>query len=212
MSQRTTGVHRILSSPWIYQTYQRAIGSHRLWQDVIGRLALPTGGRMLDIGCGPGDVVRYLDDVEYVGFDLSEHYIDQARERYGRRGVTFFCADVTSVDPVELGSFDAVLAHGVLHHVDDDTARSIFDIASRVLRPGGKLVTVDGGYVEGQSRVARFLLDHDRGQDVRTPDAYASLGSPSFETIEVDVSNTTLRIPYTMVILSASDPRSTQVS
>ncbi|MBK6855338.1 MAG: class I SAM-dependent methyltransferase [Microthrixaceae bacterium] len=207
MSQKTTGIHRILSAPWIYQTYQRAIGSHRLWQDVIARLEIPSGGRMLDIGCGPGDVVRYLNGVDYVGFDLSEHYVAQAQDRYGRGGAKFFCADVTTVSPDELGVFDAVLSHGVLHHVDDDTARSIFHIASRVLRPGGKFVTVDGGYVEGQSRMARFLLDHDRGQDVRTPDAYAALGSASFEVIEVDVDHKTLRIPYTMVILRASEPR-----
>lgn len=206
MAQRTTGLHRALSLPWLYQTYQRAIGSHRLWQDVIGRLGLPPGGRLLDIGCGPGDVVAYLDDVDYVGFDLSERYVAEAQARYGNERTTFFSADVTTVDPAELGEFDAVLAHGVLHHVDDHIGRSIFEIASQVLSPHGTLVTVDGAYVPGQSRVAKFLLDQDRGRSVRTPHAYTALGSHVFGHFDVDVDHSCLRIPYTMAIISASQP------
>ncbi len=206
MTQRTTGLHRALSLPWLYQTYQRAIGSHRLWQDIIGRLNLSPGDRLLDIGCGPGDVVAYLGDVEYVGFDLSEQYVAQARIRHGSARATFFCADVTTVDPADLGVFDAVLAHGVLHHVQDDIARSIFELAGKVLKPEGTFVTVDGAYVEGQSRMAKFLLDQDRGTSVRSPDAYVNLGSHVFDQIDIDVDHACLRIPYTMAILCASQP------
>ena len=207
MSQRTTGVHAVLSHPRVYQTYQRMVGSHRLWRHIIGELAVPPGGRLLDIGCGPGDVVEYLDDVDYLGFDLSESYIEQANDRFGHlENRRFFAADVTTVDPDEIGQVDAVLAHGVLHHVGDEVAAAVFALGAEVLAGGGPMITVDGCYVEGQSRAAKFLLDKDRGQDVRTADAYVALAKPSFAQVSIDVRHDLLRIPYTMAVLRASGP------
>jgi SAM-dependent methyltransferase len=207
VTQHTGGLHAVLSRPWVYETYQRAVGSHHLWQSIIERLDLSPGDRLLDIGCGPGDVVAYLPDVDYVGFDLSEAYIERATERYGSPRHRFLCADVGTVDVDALGAFDAVLAHGVLHHVDDDVAGAVFAVAARALRPGGRLITVDGAYVPGQSRVARFLLDQDRGRCVRSPEAYVALAEPAFTRVEIQVDHHLLRIPYTMAILEASEPR-----
>jgi len=33
--------------------------------------------RVLDIGCGPGNILKLMPDTEYVGFDLNPHYIEQ---------------------------------------------------------------------------------------------------------------------------------------
>lgn len=207
MSQRTTGVHAVLSHPRAYQAYQRMVGSHRLWRHIIDELALPPGGRLLDIGCGPGDVVEYLGDVDYVGFDLSESYIDQAEERFGHLpNRRFFAADVTTVEPDEIGPVHAVLAHGVLHHVSDEIATGVFDLGSRVLAEGGAMITVDGCYADGQSRAAKFLLDQDRGRHVRTADEYVALAARHFAEVSIDVRTDLLRIPYTMAVLRASGP------
>ena len=53
------------------------------------------GDRILDIGCGPADLLSYLPQVEYIGFDANSKYISDAKRRYGNQG-TFICQLVTS--------------------------------------------------------------------------------------------------------------------
>lgn len=158
------------------------------------------GERVLDIGCGPGDRLRYLPEVEYVGFDLSERYVAAARRRFGTRG-EFHCQDVCEVDPGTLGRFDLVLAMGIVHHLDDLQAYRLFELAETVLRPGGRLVTFDGCYTDDQPWICRRLLSWDRGRHVRTQDRYLALAREVFSDIEVEVRHDLLRIPYTHIIL-----------
>ena len=42
-------------------------------------LAVTAGERVLDLGCGPGDILSALPDCEYVGIDVEERYIEAAR-------------------------------------------------------------------------------------------------------------------------------------
>jgi SAM-dependent methyltransferase len=207
-TQHSSGAHALLSMAWVYRTYQRSIGAHHLWRTVIAELSLPPGGRLLDIGCGPGDVVAYLGDVEYVGIDFSQEYIDRATQRYGEDH-TFLCADITTLDAASLGRFDAVLAHGVLHHVTDEIGRAVFELASEVLHEGGRVTTVDPAYAPDQSWVVRFLLDHDRGKRIRTAADYAALANGTFDDVDVRLEHRLLRIPYTLAIVNATRARTT---
>lgn len=164
------------------------------------------GERILDIGCGPGDLLAELPaGIHYVGFDKSEPYVRAARARFGDRG-TFFCrtVDRAVVDELGAGSFDLVIAHGVLHHLDDAEADEFFALARSALRFGGRVITADGCYVSGQSRIARYLLARDRGAHVRTEAAYRLLAARHFASVESHVRHDTSRVPYTIVYLMCS--------
>jgi cyclopropane fatty-acyl-phospholipid synthase-like methyltransferase len=52
--------------------------------------------------------------------------------------------------------FDRVTALGVVHHLDDTEANKLFSIAHKALKHGGKLITMDGVLIDGQSETARF--------------------------------------------------------
>ena len=106
--------------------------------------------------------------VEYVGLDVSDPYIQNARRRFGARA-SFIVADVLDVDPGELGAFDLVHAHGLLHHVDDTVASGVCALAADVLVASGRFVTADPCFSPGQSRLARLTVAKDRGDAVRTP-------------------------------------------
>ena len=45
-----------------------------------------TGYTALDIGCGRADILGYMQDINYWGFDISEPYIKRAKDYFGDRG------------------------------------------------------------------------------------------------------------------------------
>ena len=71
----------------------------------------------------------------------------------------FVCQSVGEVITLaERDYFDIVLALGVLHHLDDDEALTLFQIARDAMKPGGRLVTIDGVWTDDQSHIAKYLL------------------------------------------------------
>jgi SAM-dependent methyltransferase len=161
---------------------------------------------VLDIGCGPADVLDDMPGIEYVGVDVSERYIEDARARFGVRG-SFTVADVKEVDARALGEFDGVHAHGLLHHVDDTLASRVCALAAEVLGPSGRFVTADPCFHPDQSRLARFTVSRDRGTAVRTADEYRALAEPWFERVEVVLDHSPLRIPHTAAVLVCTAPK-----
>lgn len=211
MAQTTKGLRAVLSVPVVYETFQRVVGSPRVRRHLVDRYVATSPGvgrgmRVLDIGCGPGGLVDYLPmDVDYTGTDLSESYIASARRRYGARG-RFFAGRVEDLDADRLGEFDVVIAKSLLHHIDEDEALHLFAVASSVLAPGGRLVTLDAAYTDDMSRASRFVVSRDRGQSILTPEGYEKLARRAFADVEVAVHHDLLRIPYTHVFLSCSRP------
>jgi SAM-dependent methyltransferase len=194
-------LQNILAVPAAYRVFTRLVGGSAR-EDYVRQYVQPAAGqRVLDVGCGPGDVLAHLPAVDYYGIDIDPNYIGAAQKRYGARG-TFRCEDVADLVVREAGSFDLVLATGLLHHLDDDRARHLLHVAARALKPSGRLATLDGGFVPGQARLARLLLRLDRGKHVRTPETYTALAAEVFPAVRCDVRHDLMRIPYTHVILT----------
>lgn len=190
----------------IYSLFARAIGARRGRTLYVERyIRAAAGSRVLDIGCGPADILEALPDVDYHGFDMEARYIAAARERFGGRGV-FEVAKVGEEELTRYSEFDLVLATGVLHHLDDAEAQKLFELASSALRPGGTLVTLDGCFVEHQSIVARGLIASDRGRYVRRPPDYLRLAKRTFHDVESHLCHDLLRVPYTHWVMRCSKP------
>jgi SAM-dependent methyltransferase len=207
MPEPTTAVRRLLSWPRAYNLVQDAVGSVRARRRLVAEHVRPSpGARILDIGCGPGHILRALpDDVRYVGFDENPAYIEAARREWGDRA-EFRRTRVEEADVGE-GQFDIVLATGVLHHLDDEAASTLLGLAARALVPSGRFIGTDCTYVPRQSRVARWLIERDRGEHVRLAAGYAELAEPWFESVNVRIRDDFLRVPYTHSVLECAEPR-----
>ena len=194
----------ILGFPSGYRLFTRIVGGD-VWRVYLAEYVKPVPGeKVLDIGCGPADILNSLPEVDYTGLDISPEYIAAAKQRFGGRG-RFWCGDVgLAALEREQGTFDLVLATGVLHHLDDERASRLYELARLALRPHGRLITYDGCYVPEQSRIARWMLSHDRGKFVRTREAYLRLASVRFPKVEAHLRHDLLRIPYTHLITHCS--------
>jgi len=192
----------VLSVPAGYRLFRWLIGGESAWRIYLAEYVKPIrGDRILDIGCGPADVLNYLPEVNYTGLDISPDYIRSAQRRFGARG-RFLCGDVGLASlEAEEDNFDLVLATGVLHHLDDTQTARLFDLARRVLCSTGRLITYDGCYVPQQSRVARWLLAKDRGKFVRSREDYLKLASAHFTKVAPYLRHDLLRVPYTHLIM-----------
>ncbi len=116
---------------------------------VLERAQVPLRGRVLDSGCGGGGtVVSVAEEVELaVGLDLQARFRDSGTRLAGEKGVRnvrFVQGDGLSL-PFADASFDLVLSHSVIEHVD--SATRYLRECYRVLAPGGLMYLSTAPYL-----------------------------------------------------------------
>jgi SAM-dependent methyltransferase len=201
--QITTSFRSILNYPVIYDLFQNLMGASRVRRELVSDFIHPTEGmRILDIGCGTARILDFLPKVNYFGFDASQQYIDDAISRYGERG-TFKCDTVEEALLRGEQSFDLVLAVGVLHHLDDESAVKLLRLGNSALTQGGRVVTVDPCFDLHQNPIAHFLISRDRGQNVRHHAQYSELAFKAFKKVDSFVRHRAW-IPYTHCIMECT--------
>ena len=195
-----SGVRGILSSPSVYELWSSLVGGEQGRSAIVHEHVRPgPGARVLDLGCGPGELAGLLQNTRYVGVDISEQYIARARHEYGERA-EFRIGDATRLDK-DLRDFDVVLAFGVLHHLDDEQALRLLEAAKAALARGGRFVSVDPALALDAGVIARLLVSWDRGDHVRAPAEYTRLAETAFDSVQCDVRRDLLRIPYSHCVL-----------
>jgi ubiquinone/menaquinone biosynthesis C-methylase UbiE len=150
---------------WIWN----AIGEFSRNEEILD-LYDPAGKVVLDYGCGPGYLTKYLIDrgaSHVTGIDVSEGEIAQAIERAERNGVSdrsdFLAADAHATDFPD-DSFDLIVGDAILHHLD--MRRALVEIG-RILKPGGRAVFWEPLWHNPLLRLGRALTP-----SARTPDEH----------------------------------------
>ncbi len=137
-----------------------------------GRLPLPPGAVVLEVGCGRGAGARLLarefQPRALYALDLDEDMIRRATAYRPRRGqVSFLVGDVLNL-PFREAVLEAVFSFGVLHHVAAWEA-ALGEI-SRVLKPGGCLFLEELYPPVYQNFLAQRLLVHPQTPMFRSRD------------------------------------------
>ncbi len=111
---------------------------------------LKTGMKILDIGCGPGtitvDLAGYVPQGHITGLERVGDVLTQARALAKEKGVTnidFVEGDANALDYPD-GTFDVVVCHQVLQHVQDPVG--ILKEMKRVAKIGGIVAARDSDY------------------------------------------------------------------
>ncbi|MEC2077020.1 class I SAM-dependent methyltransferase [Metabacillus fastidiosus] len=109
--------------------------------DLVDLLAPEKKEKILDLGCGTGDLANRLYElgVDVTGIDQSENMIHQARNKYPH--IPFNVHDAIKLD--YMNEFDAVFSNATLHWVKeaDEALHCIY----RSLKQGGRFVAEFGG-------------------------------------------------------------------
>jgi ubiquinone/menaquinone biosynthesis C-methylase UbiE len=200
----------LLSLAWFYQLFQDIIGGTRARQWTIERfVTLKPRDKLLDVGCGPGDLLRFLpkDGFEYVGIDISEDYLEKAKRTHGHRARFLLCDCGNFPADMQLERFDWVLCMGLLHHLDDSQCASLFDNIKSVLAQDGKVVCLEPTFFPGQNPVCQFVMKQDRGKFIRTLDMWMNLYESHFESVAVSPLTGAFRIPYEKTVAVLAFPK-----
>jgi ubiquinone/menaquinone biosynthesis C-methylase UbiE len=110
---------------------------------MVRALGLPTGGRVLEVGCGRGvalpGLARLLRPSRLAALDIEPAFLAEARARLDAEGIAaeLVPGDVRRM-PFPRASFDLVVDFGTCYHIARPGA-ALAEIA-RVLVPGGLFV------------------------------------------------------------------------
>jgi ubiquinone/menaquinone biosynthesis C-methylase UbiE len=101
-------------------------------------------GEVCEIGCGPGQIARYLKDrgVQMRGIDLSDEMIKCARRL--NPDITFECGNMLSLN-VGDESFAAIVSFYAIIHLPREDVRPALKEMFRTIRAGGRLLTAFHG-------------------------------------------------------------------
>jgi trans-aconitate 2-methyltransferase len=127
---------------WDTELYEARHGFvWRLGEGVVELLKPQAGERILDLGCGPGQLTKKIAEsgAEVVGLDASPEMIGQARQNYPE--LRFVLQDAAAMNYES--EFDAVFSNAALHWMLDPVA--VVRGVSRALKTGGRFVAEMGG-------------------------------------------------------------------
>jgi len=178
----------------IYDPFCRLFGAERLRERLIAAAEIRAGQRVLDLGCGTGElslaIKRLHPRARVIGADPDPKALARARKKAAQAGleVTFeeaFGGDLPHAD----GSFDRVLSSLVLHHLTRDEKLDALREVRRVLAPDGALHVLDLGPPRSalERRLAYFFHWSERARDNvagRIPELARQAGFPDARETE----------------------------
>jgi SAM-dependent methyltransferase len=194
----------LLGKTIVYKAFKNLVAPPKKVEKTVREfLSVPDGARVLDLGCGYGDLAPfYTNRCSYVGIDSNAAYIAEAKRRNAGNNAEFVLADISDPEVLKRGPYDLVLLTGVLHHLPTEHVLNIVSAAKNLVSISGRFVAIEPVFSPDQRLSARLIIASDRGRFVRDKDGYLNLLKSGFSNVHGEVVHGRLRIPYSHVILT----------
>ncbi len=202
-----SGFKRALSFSWAYAFFQNLVGARRGRAWIAENLwRVQPGQKVVDMGCGPGTILSVLPkDISYVGFDISDTYIETAQQKYeSRKNILFIKSSVRNLleqHNQRLEGADIILCNGLLHHLDDAESWEMLRLAKKIMKNDGRLVCVEPAFLIHQSKLSKWIMQKDRGCYIRTESQWKTLIGEVFDVFSTSISVSLIRIPYVHIFI-----------
>ena len=190
-------IKNILNNPLVYHLSQKFFLADNFRKKILKKLINRKNIDLLDIGCGPGNMITYLSFNKYYGFDTDKKYIEFAKKKYP--DCYFFCEKFTKSSLKKISKVDIVILFGVLHHISNNEILDLIKNLKLALKKDSQIIILDPVYVKNQNKIAKFLIDNDRGDFVRTTKGYLDLFKKSRTAFTYKIYNQKI-IPYTNIV------------
>jgi ubiquinone/menaquinone biosynthesis C-methylase UbiE len=175
-----------------YTDISKTYDKHRSYsgseiKEIINFAGIKPGTKVLDLGCGTGNVaagLRELIDVDTVGLDISLPMLSVAKDK----SLEVICADASHGRlPFRDGSFDAIIGAFIIHQIDN--LDHLFAECYRILRRGVLvLLTASHRQIEHHHPVVKLffpsLIDADKDRFPDIPEIDRLLDSAGFTDIK----------------------------
>ena len=120
--------------------------------------SIAMNGRILEIGCGPGNIARYLLDksptFQLKGLDVAENMIQLARKN--NPSAEFDVMDIRQLDQLK-ETFDGIICGFCIPYVSKDECAKLFSDCASMLSENGILYL---SFVEGSEEQSGFKTNH----------------------------------------------------
>lgn len=167
-------VARVLENPVIFAAQQKVCNNYKNFGIEFAEFLANGSLDILDVGCSTGTCAKTVIDMKrhrYTGIDIFPAYVAAASK--DPKGGRFLNMDARNMSfPDE--SFDLAMYVGVLHHMDDETAKACLKETRRVLRRGGHVLVAEPVFTPGDW-LSTFFLSRDRGEYIRKESGYRTL-------------------------------------
>ena len=176
---------RIMGNPWVYDCLRPWFLGGIDIKHVYETIQPVESEVILDVGCGTGAALQYLDGfAHYHGFDTDPVALKAVEKKYSdTHNITLHNRILTAGDVLEIKP-NKVLLMGLLHHLSDQEARQLLD--SIAAAPTVKrIISWDVYYGSGLKHcISNALARVDRGKFVRKTPAYRQLAKSAGFRIE----------------------------
>jgi trans-aconitate methyltransferase len=167
-------IDHTIDHPWDAKRYENQC--QFVWQygeDLLPLLAAKPGDRILDLGCGTGQLTDLIarSGAETLGLDASATMIEAAQQQFPH--LKFITADARHFQVEQ--PLDAVFSNAALHWIPE--ADAVIHSLHQALKPGGRFVAEFGGQgnVQGITTALTEILT-ETGRSVDNPWFFPSIG------------------------------------
>ena len=198
MTQRKNQIYNFINNPLIYKIIQGVMSWTSFRNIIIKKNITKNNLKILDIGCGPAQILEHIPKCDYYGYDIDRRSIQYAKKKYYQKNYHFYCKKFNKTELKKLPKFDFIIFFGILHHLSNKEVYEILKLCKKIMKKNSKLLTEDPIFLENQNLIAKFLIKKDRGLNVRKKPEYLALLKNHFKKIKNKVTHQYF-IPYTWI-------------